>query len=95
MILKVVCVRDRATDQFGTPLFMVSIGQAIRSFSDEVNRADKDNQLYRHPEDFDLFELGEFDTQKGTFAVHAAEQIAIGKSVALGESAPPVLRSVQ
>ena len=82
MILKMFCVRDRATDQFGNPMFLISEGQAIRSFSDEVNRDDKTNQLWSHPDDFDLFYLGEFDTQTAAFApVVPPAQAAIGKSV--------------
>lgn len=83
MLLKICSVRDRATDQFGTPMFMVSVGQACRAFSDEINRADKENQLYLHPEDFDLYELGEFDTHLGKFEVHPPEQVAVGKTVAV------------
>jgi len=82
MILSVFCVRDRATDQFGTPMFLVSTGQAIRSFGDEVNRADKDNQLFRHPEDFDLYLFGTFDSSSGEFVIEKkAVQVAIGKDL--------------
>lgn len=81
MILKMYSVRDRATDQFGNVMFLISPGQAIRSFTDEVNRADKDNSLYNHPDDFDLYYLGEFETNSATFTVVGPEQIAIGKMV--------------
>lgn len=79
MILSVFTVRDRATDQFGTPMFMVNNGQAIRSFSDEINRADKDNQLFNHSEDFDLYRIGTFNTDSGEFDVGRPEQLVIGK----------------
>lgn len=78
---KIFAVRDRATDSFGQPMFLVNTGQAIRSFSDEINRAAEDNMLHKHPDDFDIYELGEYDTDTGLFATGTPLQIAIGKQV--------------
>lgn len=61
----VVSIKDRAADAFGRPAFVPSIGVAIRSFSDEVNRSDSENQMYAHPDDFDLFELASYDDSTG------------------------------
>ena len=61
----VVSIKDRAADAFGRPAFVPSVGVAIRSFSDEVNRSDSENQMYSHPDDFDLFELGSYDDSTG------------------------------
>lgn len=83
MILNLYCIRDRATDSYGNPMFLVAHGQAIRSFTDEVNRQDKDNQLFQHPEDFDLYHLGTYDTSSGLFNSKPPEMISIGKSVAI------------
>lgn len=77
----IISVRDRAADVFSRPTFHSSIGAAVRSFGDEVNRADKDNVFYNHPEDFELFELGLFDDQTGTFDTHLPSQVAIGKDL--------------
>ncbi len=83
MILKMYCIRDRATDSFGNPMFMVSDGQAIRSFTDEVNRADKDNNLYAHPDDFDLYVLGEYDSASAKFTSSGPVMLLVGKSAAI------------
>ena len=61
MKLIVCSVKDRAADAFGRPMFVPSQGVAIRSFSDELNRNDPENQLYNHPDDFDLYDFGTFD----------------------------------
>lgn len=67
----IVCtIKDRAADAFGRPFYVPAVGVAIRSFQDEVNRASDDSQIYQHPDDFDLFELGEFDDNSGTFVLH-------------------------
>ena len=62
-------------------MFLVATGQAIRSFTDEINNPQKENRLYGHPDDFDLYSLGEYDTHTGTFETTQPTQVAIGKMV--------------
>lgn len=82
MILIVMSVRDRAADVFGQPMFVASRGGAIRSFGDEVNRADANNALHKHPEDFDLYELGIYDDSTASFTLEdKPRQLAIGKDL--------------
>lgn len=64
---QVVAVKDAAMDQFANPIVVPSVGVAIRSFADEVNRAEPQNQMHAHPEDFELWHLAEYDTETGTF----------------------------
>lgn len=82
-MIQIICaVKDRAADAFGRPLFVASVGVAIRSFSDEVNRQDAENQMFNHSDDFDLYELGVYDDSTGIIECHAQpKQIAMGKSV--------------
>lgn len=82
MKMCVCAVRDRATDCFARPMFVQALGQAVRSFSDEINRVEQDNMLHKHPEDFDLFELGTFDDSDASFELlEKPRQVAIGKDV--------------
>lgn len=81
MKLYIMSVRDRTADSFGQPFFTTSLGQAQRSFQDEVNRSAQDNLLYMHPDDFDLYHLGLFDTDDGSFEAHTPKQIAVGASM--------------
>ncbi len=86
MKLVLCSVKDRAADAFGRPMFVPSVGVAIRSFSDEVNRKDAENQLYNHPDDFDLYELGEFDDNTGLFALHEQPKLlSLGKQVKINQ----------
>jgi hypothetical protein len=80
---QIICtVKDRAADAYGRPMFVPSAGVAIRSFSDEINRNNADNQLYNHPDDFDLYELGEFDDNSGLFSLHEQPKLlSLGKQV--------------
>jgi len=82
MKLTLCTVKDRAADAYGRPMFVPSTGIAIRSFSDEINRADQDNQMYNHSDDFDLYELGEFDDNTGLFSLHEQPKLlTLGKQV--------------
>ena len=82
MKLNLCSVKDRAADAYGRPMFVPSTGVAIRSFSDEVNRADADNQLYNHPDDFDLYEFGIFDDNTGQFEIYDQPKLlSLGKQV--------------
>lgn len=79
MRYKVCVIRDRALDAYGVPVFVQSKGMAIRSFSDEVNRVDQNNSLNKHPEDYELFYLGEYDDETATFEQERPQQLAVGK----------------
>jgi len=82
MKLTLCTVKDRQADAYGRPMFVPALGVAIRSFSDEVNRQDADNQLYNHPDDFDLYELGTFDDNTGLFSLHDQPKlVSLGKQV--------------
>lgn len=77
----IVSVRDRAADTYGQPFYVTGLGQAIRSFTDEVNRAEKGNALFEHPEDFDLYEIGNFDDSSGVIERTEVRMICVGKDV--------------
>lgn len=81
----IVAIKDRASNGFGQPFFVAAIGQAIRSFQDEINRAAPDNDLNKHPDDFDLYQLGIFDDDTGSIEVMTPPmQIGIGKNFVRG-----------
>lgn len=81
MRYKVLAIRDRAIDAYGQPFYSASVGGAVRSFSDEINNNREGNQLNKHPEDFDLFLLGEFDDNTGEFDITRPAQVAVGKDL--------------
>lgn len=61
----IVSVRDAKSETYMRPWFVTTAGAAIRAFSDEVNRNEKENTLNQHPEDFALYEIGLFDDNEG------------------------------
>jgi hypothetical protein len=67
----VFTVFDRVSECHGTPYYAVSKGSAIRGFNDEINRPSADNQLFKHPKDFELCYLGTFDDQTAEFELQS------------------------
>lgn len=81
MILQMFCIRDRVAGVHMSPFFLTSVGQAIRSFSDEVNRSSEDNQLFKHPDDFELYHLGAWENENAKFEVFEVPVcVMLGKS---------------
>lgn len=60
---KVYSVRDAKAEAFERPWVARTRGEAIRSFSEACN--DKQHPYGKYPEDFGLFEIGEFDSESG------------------------------
>lgn len=58
-----VAVYDIATSTYARPFCVNHTAQAVRSFSDEVNRSD--SEVGRHAADYELWELGNFDDTTG------------------------------
>lgn len=55
----ICCVVDRAVNAFNQPMFMRSVGEAMRSFGDAVK--DEKGGFIKHPEDFYLVQIGLWD----------------------------------
>ena len=53
----------------------------MRSFRDEINRKDSNEDMARHPEDFELYELGSFDDSTGVLQVTEPRLIARAKDL--------------
>lgn len=87
---KIYSIFDEKAVIFNTPFFAMNDALAVRSFQDLA--ADPSTTIYKHPEDYKLYELGEFCDFKGTvipvdkprFIVNAQLNLQLGE-----EDAPP------
>lgn len=86
MLLRIVAVRDIGAECFGQPNFVVALGLAVRSFGDEVNRVADGNSLNRHPEDFELYELGSYSDSDASFTLLPQPRL-IARAVDLARAA--------
>ena len=80
MQLKVYSVFDSAVGSYGHPMNFLTRGQALRWFGDEVQNPN--SQFAKHPKDFTLFELGEYDDTTGVTTNYEAK-VALGTGLEL------------
>lgn len=59
MKLQIFAVYDHKSQTYGTPFFKTHMGVAIRDFGDAAQ--DPQTTICRHPEDYQLFNVGEYD----------------------------------
>lgn len=86
MKLYVFALRDSKSAQFGTPMFLQSEGVCVRSLSDEVNK-NKESMVHQHPEDFELFYLGDWDTETCVFTLlPAPRSVVLCSSLKVGSA---------
>lgn len=73
MIMYVYSVRDAEAQLYGRPFYTTNAAIATRGFSQQVNTPEiegQQNDLFLHPESFELYELGTFDDNTGNFELH-------------------------
>lgn len=64
-MLRLVCMYDKAAQSFNSPISTAGIGQLARAIGEAVNSPDKTEVFAKHPNDFQLFEVGHFDEKTG------------------------------
>lgn len=75
-MIKVYSIFDTAVGAYMNPFFQLADGAAIRLFQNTVNN--KESQIYRNPDQFILFHIGEFDDKKGEFISVAPRSLGAG-----------------
>ncbi|QXP08637.1 MAG: nonstructural protein [Arizlama microvirus] len=65
MNLRMFSIYDIKAESFMTPFFFPANGQAVRAFSDLAN--DKNTLVGRHPSDYKLCYIGDFDDDSAEF----------------------------
>jgi hypothetical protein len=63
--MKCFSIKDIKSEGFNTPFFQATYGLAERSFKDACQ--DVNSSLNKHPDDFSLYYIGEFNMQTGKF----------------------------
>lgn len=61
----IIALKDNATEAYQNVHAVRAPGQATRDFADAVNDP-QNKQLHQHPEDFELWCLGELDESTGS-----------------------------
>ena len=81
----IVTIYDVKADFYFPPFFVHTKGEAVRSFGDEVKN--ENSPIGKHPEDYQLFALGEYIEQTGDIVVYEnKERLALASDyVQIGE----------
>jgi hypothetical protein len=71
--MKIYSIYDKASEAFSPPIFLPADGIALRQVQDSV--ADPQSPMHKHPEDFELYRLGEFDQEKGKLKTYQPQKL--------------------
>lgn len=72
--MKIYAIYDQATEAYGQPFFVKSQGQAVRSFKEECEN--KESQFNKHPADYELWYIGEYDEETAVITKNIPERVA-------------------
>ncbi len=72
MRLKIFTVYDTKVEAYLQPFYMQSTGAALRAFEDSTNK--QEHHFNQHPEDYVLFEIGEFNDATATISMYEAKK---------------------
>ena len=76
--MKIFSVYDSKAEYYQKPFLSEHIGDVLRTFKDVAN--DETNPIGKHPEDYVLFLIGEFDQQTGAL-VPSETKVSLGHAL--------------
>lgn len=92
MIQKILTLYDEKSEWWAAPMFSRSAGEVIRTLENIINEPPQPNtpkhQVAMHPEDYTLFEIGEWDDIECTIIMYEA-RISITPCIHLKKSTGP------
>jgi hypothetical protein len=74
MILNVYSVYDKKAQSYLTMFCRSHDGEALRSFADDVSNAN--SPFAKHPEDYSLYKLGQFNSITGELIGHKSKPLS-------------------
>lgn len=72
-------IRDTKAELYSQLLSYPANGVALRQFADAVN--DKGSDYGKHPEDYNLFQVGEYDDQTGVVTMNKEGHVSLGNGL--------------
>ncbi len=71
---QIYAVKDIVAEEFQPPFYLKNDAVAVKEFGKACEQTD--TQWHKHPNDYSLYYLGEFDTETGTIISKDKKQIA-------------------
>lgn len=85
MKTKMFAIHDSKAEAYLQPFTMRSKGEALRAFENTVN--DPSTAFYKHSADYTLFEIAEYDEEKGEVLPNSI-RVALANALELKKSSP-------
>lgn len=82
----IIAMRDMRADIYAMPEMWHAKEQAIRAFEDRCNSGKLEDLVARHPQDFELIILGEYEDHTGTILEYKTPdrgRISVGQKTAI------------
>ncbi len=73
MIMNIFSIYDKKTAVYSKPFYCLTTAEAIRTFGDAVN--ERESPFYKHPEDYDLWQIGTFEDTSGAIDKHKPQHL--------------------
>ena len=86
MKLQAYTIYDVASGTYMRPFFSQADGQAIRGFKDIAT--DADHEVGKHPEDYTLYRVGQFNDTTGKMEGEELEKLATGLEMVAEDRSP-------
>lgn len=87
MKLFAYAIRDILTDQYTQPLYAPNVQAAIRNLGIQINSGTQDDIIALHPQQFEAYHVGEYETDTGVFTPKEKERISHLGSLKRADSA--------
>lgn len=84
MKFMMVAIKDRSVEAYTSIQAVRAPGQAIRQFMDAINNTES-GPMAQHPDDFDLYNVGEFNDETGELTPCTPVKLADGKTIAMNK----------
>lgn len=82
-MIRIFAIYDQKLEAYNRPFFLISDGVAIRAFQDEINN--KESELSKHPDDYELYKIGEYNEETGEINPNLPQLIASGRALVYRE----------
>lgn len=67
---EMLSIRDSVAGEYGSPIFVASLGVALRQLSDDLAPGGQAPDVMKtHAADYEIFHLGSFDSETGLFTL--------------------------
>ena len=70
---KILCFKDSKSNTYGPPFTVQTLAMFVRDLGEELVRGQA--AWAKHPNDFSIFELGEYDVRTGSIRLHDSKNL--------------------